>query len=428
MSGKTVPKLTITVFKWILTLGIIVYLALLVMIFWGSPVDISLWNIRIKAYNPSKPFFILVCLLFCRILLSMEKKNVLLVLGATFFSLLIVEAGLRVFAIPVAEISHLKEWRRPSPDLGWELIPGLTGKGFLGKDITINSHGLRDRERSWAKGQEYRILGLGDSFTFGCGVALEDTYLKQLEKFFKNEGKNIDGINAGVIGYNLFQSLLYLKLKGIKYQPDLIIYFFYFDDVMGPETIEQIEKKYNVLKKEIRVQPEDENPKISLYLINFIKNLSAIYDAELRPLTGADWLRDIASRKAYLLKTHWKIIKGQYNLNPFTEHLLDLKETCRKINANLMVVFIPDAAMIHDPQLQVIHQKAGQICTENQIFFVDITKYFEKETSLDSLYLFPVDAHTSPEGNRKIAEIIKNEINNRFNDGLKRSQALRKNE
>jgi hypothetical protein len=44
----------------------------------------------------------------------------------------------------------------------------------------INSHGLRDREFPLTKPtRTFRILALGDSFTYGYAIKLEETYVKR---------------------------------------------------------------------------------------------------------------------------------------------------------------------------------------------------------------------------------------------------------
>ena len=49
--------------------------------------------------------------------------------------------------------------------------------------VKINSKGLRDNEYPYEKPDDtYRILMLGDSFTFGYGVNIEDTMAKVLEE------------------------------------------------------------------------------------------------------------------------------------------------------------------------------------------------------------------------------------------------------
>ena len=57
-------------------------------------------------------------------------------------------------------------------------------QSFHKKYVVFNSHGYRDKEYSYKKGDNiFRILVLGDSQTFGHGIKnLNDTWHKKLEK------------------------------------------------------------------------------------------------------------------------------------------------------------------------------------------------------------------------------------------------------
>ncbi len=52
----------------------------------------------------------------------------------------------------------------------------------------INSLGLRDREIRIAKGDKYSILCFGDSYTFGWGVNVENSWPRKLEKYLLANG------------------------------------------------------------------------------------------------------------------------------------------------------------------------------------------------------------------------------------------------
>lgn len=75
-----------------------------------------------------------------------------------------------------------------------ELVPDSTSlfDGFDVKldrvtHVRINSRGFRDYEYTIEKPQNtYRIIVLGDSFTFGLGVELNETYPKLLEESINN--------------------------------------------------------------------------------------------------------------------------------------------------------------------------------------------------------------------------------------------------
>lgn len=329
------------------------------------------------------------------------------------FSFLIAEGVLRILDFPIAKVSRLEHWRRPSETLGWELIPFLKSKDIFGVKIEINSHGLRDVERSWAKEKgEYRILGLGDSFTYGSLLELEETFIKQLESLLKADGKRIDVINAGVIGYNLFQSLTYLKQRGIKYHPDLVIYFFWLDDLGGPYSLNQIKGIYHKLLQSDEFKKTQPSKS---YLINFLENASTLIDNKLRFLTEANWLRDIEHRKESFLNTYTiNYITGKHDLEPFKKHLLELKDVTQNINSHLLIVLIPDAVQLNNPSWQKINQILQKTCFTNRIPFLDMTPIFEKESNFSSLYNFPVDAHTSAKGTKIIAKAVYEKIYKEF--------------
>ncbi|MGV3588512.1 MAG: GDSL-type esterase/lipase family protein [Adhaeribacter sp.] len=64
----------------------------------------------------------------------------------------------------------------------------------------INSLGFRDREYSLDKENKFRVIVIGDSFTFGWGVDIQDTWVKLLEKKFRKENPEIEIFNLGRSG------------------------------------------------------------------------------------------------------------------------------------------------------------------------------------------------------------------------------------
>ena len=64
----------------------------------------------------------------------------------------------------------------------------------------IDSLGLRDREIGPKKPGTYRIAAIGDSFTYGWGVAIEQAWIKQLEQNLQKAGYDVEVINVGKPG------------------------------------------------------------------------------------------------------------------------------------------------------------------------------------------------------------------------------------
>jgi len=121
---------------------------------------------------------------------------------------------------------------------------------------TINSDSLNERfdyTQEKAKGV-FRIITLGDSFTYGVYVNTKDNWPEQLEDAL-NENlacKNINKfevINLGVGGYDLRYSVERFKKRGGKYKPDLVIWFL-SDLGRVSDKIEPLNTKYNQQLKE----------------------------------------------------------------------------------------------------------------------------------------------------------------------------------
>ncbi len=112
-------------------------------------------------------------------------------------------------------------------------------------DVTyeINSQGLRDREIPLEKpANTYRILMLGDSYTFGIGNNLEDTFSKRLEQKLNSLSRSVhyEVINGGCSSYAPILEYLFLIHKGLKFHPDLVILNYDISDVQDDHKYSQI--------------------------------------------------------------------------------------------------------------------------------------------------------------------------------------------
>lgn len=124
---------------------------------------------------------------------------------------------------------------RPDISLGWSHIPNSTME-HSGHAITINSLGLRSPELTEKQPGEFRILSLGESTTFGTGVAADETYSALIQEFLRKKrgSENVTVINAGVGAYSSFQSLKYLEVRGLRLKPDLILFYHEVNDYLPP--------------------------------------------------------------------------------------------------------------------------------------------------------------------------------------------------
>jgi lysophospholipase L1-like esterase len=84
----------------------------------------------------------------------------------------------------------------------------------------------------------FRILGLGDSVTWGVGVQEDGIYLTILESMLNEPGsptRRFETVNTAVIGYSLHQELLTLERDGVALSPDVVLLGFVVNDFYPTE-------------------------------------------------------------------------------------------------------------------------------------------------------------------------------------------------
>lgn len=104
-------------------------------------------------------------------------------------------------------------------------------------EFTINSDTLNDRyEYSIEKPEStFRIITLGDSWTFGQFIHTKDNFSEVLEDSLNNNlvchrFEKFEVINLGVPSYDIRYAVERFKLRGQKYKPDLVLWFFIGND------------------------------------------------------------------------------------------------------------------------------------------------------------------------------------------------------
>jgi hypothetical protein len=129
-------------------------------------------------------------------------------------------------------------------DLGWKYRPGYRGRWHFIEyeaEVSINSLGLRDREYGEKAGP--RNLFLGDSFTFGVGVDIAQTFVRLIEEQIGGNG-NVECINGGRVGAGSDEYRHYAKRYVSKLTPDAIVICIFpendFDDTWAFHYEKQI--------------------------------------------------------------------------------------------------------------------------------------------------------------------------------------------
>lgn len=110
---------------------------------------------------------------------------------------------------------------------GLTLFPPLSSSYFRTIEFNyvaaINSLGFRDKEIGKDKEKYIRIVVIGDSFTYGWGVNLEDLWSKILEKNLKARGVSLEILNLGKPGASPVEYAEIAEITIPLLRPDVLI-------------------------------------------------------------------------------------------------------------------------------------------------------------------------------------------------------------
>jgi hypothetical protein len=150
------------------------------------------------------------------------------------------------------------------PILGWSGYPNLveTNDGIR---IQTNSLGYRDREPVDAANDMLRVLFLGDSFTWGDEVRLEDRFTSLLEAscgLVCDLLPPIHAINKGVIAYGTAQSFLQYLLTRHEHRFDLVVLALFTGNDLDDNAV--VDSHSGPRPRLIRCNSADDNHRLCL--------------------------------------------------------------------------------------------------------------------------------------------------------------------
>ncbi|MCB1152189.1 SGNH/GDSL hydrolase family protein [bacterium] len=173
-----------------------------------------------------------------------SSKRLAFALIAALLTVGALEAGLRLVGFEYESFFECPDWwtrcsTNPifvgDPLLFWRLKPNANSDLNIESRATqyVNSQGFRDYETPVEKApNELRVISLGDSCTFGDGVANWEAYPEVLEELVRkaDPDRPVNVINAGVPGYTSYQIEQYLKTELLKFHPDVVTVYVGFND------------------------------------------------------------------------------------------------------------------------------------------------------------------------------------------------------
>jgi lysophospholipase L1-like esterase len=151
-------------------------------------------------------------------------------------------------------------------------------KGNPTWEISLNSEGFRDVALPEEKPSTvFRIVCLGDSWTFGWNVGQEQAYPQQLKTLLKREFSeaNFEVFNLGVGGYSSINGLKLLKTRVLDLKPDVAVIAFAMNEpIMAgvrDKTTSTGEEPVTLLKTFSRMLDTSESFKLLRYWALLLK-------------------------------------------------------------------------------------------------------------------------------------------------------------
>lgn len=114
----------------------------------------------------------------------------------------------------------------PLPFINFGGVPGEKG---------INQYGFRSPDVEHPKPEGvYRILTLGGSTTYGHDVSAGEAYPMQLQNVLREDYgyANVEVVNGGFPAYTTLNSLINFETRGIEQEPDLILIYHAYNDMV----------------------------------------------------------------------------------------------------------------------------------------------------------------------------------------------------
>ena len=337
---------------------------------------------------------------------------------------------------------------KESDYLPWELNPGkevthIGPEKDWKVDVKINSKRLRDEEIDYLpKGNEY-IIVTGDSFSFGYGVELYESYPKVLERIL-NENANDDDkkfrvINAGFAsGNSIDTAYLFLRNEGMKYKPKVVIFGY-----LPGNDLEDIEGHYweldeNGLPVKIKqpylfINNEGNRQANSTYVSNEKANILWITHVFMSKYSHAytffkNGIKNtigMVFRRLFEPKvdTIYDNIYGQIFQSGWEKTkfmFLETNSLLKRNNATLVIVYIPEKGQYNNENWReylyvnkkdendVSRNKPDDMMREfaedNGILFADLYPAFHERQN-EKLY-FNIDPHWTARGHELAAQTI----------------------
>ena len=261
-----------------------------------------------------------------------------------------------------------------------------------GKHATHNAMGLRaarEYTREIPPGR-YRVLFIGDSFTYGIDVGDDSTYIAQLER----QAPSIEPVNMAVAGYGVDQMYLSFLRNQSQLDANLLVLAFIGDDLRR--------MKLNAFLTQY--------PKPRLFLQGDGLRVANVPVPAWGLTARSSWRSEFPNSTALvqILRSINDVFVQRYDPLPVAERVFtSLNDTARDRNLRFAVGYLPAQSDVTGPAANPDAAELSAWAFGAQIPFFDLTDRFKAAVKARSAPLFVKDGkHYSEAGHTVVAELM----------------------
>lgn len=263
--------------------------------------------------------------------------------------------------------------------------------------------------RNWDVTEEYvgyKILAIGDSFTYGQGLRRSDTYPAQLAKVSQDKAR---AQNWGSSGDNIDEIHKRLLKGQLTFKPDLIIYAYVLNDMpyLLSEEIAVIDA-YPANQAGAQIKWDFINFDFGL----FEKSRSELLATLCRYSNIINYFVSLRERDEISERTtrHYQDIhnpeKNLVEMERTISKIIEMKEFAKEKGSDFLVMIYP---LLYWPDgkypFEIVHETWAKLLKEKEVNVLDLkealAKYEDKE-----LWVHPIDQHPNDFAQKVVAEEI----------------------
>jgi hypothetical protein len=296
---------------------------------------------------------------------------------------------------PLAERLPL-ELIQAEPESGWGMVPDTDHFTYL-HPVHVNNLGLRGEDVPAEKGDEWRVLCLGDSLVYGQGVANDATLPAHLQKLLSEKlpARKLRVLNGGVRAYATEQELGQLRRLAPVVRPDVVVLCWFQNDIEGRDQAGTYQRLAASGPITFDVGGRMEGSLLWGWRLRQVARSSALL------MLAHDILKEVR----HVPRTEAQEAAGMKRLDAFLAEFLQLRE---KHGFRLVFVVIPEAGSVASaPKRLGLELQALAAAQARGIETVDPLPVVRELTDQKKrLPIVPYDGHYDGEANLAMARVI----------------------